>query len=430
MEAPADPVWSSIRSNFAVAYHWDLPLLGVARHFHVLTDGRVQHFEGVFFVPGYLLDSWDIDVRKQADAPRVLVRMRSADWHAVGKYSKTLRILHSSLHFDGQSAVIDTTSGMSVVSGAITTVEDTTVCAAEIFSGAFCGWSQAAWMVHKAGYPLHVRWLLDHDASVYDSARMVHARPLARVTNSEELRCQLQGFGDIFVPGCVRDPFWHRLLACPHLGLVATSPPCPPWSTASRGPGLDALDGQLLLHVLAAIEPFQVPCLCLEQVAGFNQHPHYSRIQNAWEEAGYKMVWSRQQDLLDLSPSSRKRFLAVLARKDLAYAVSLSCNPPLTQRRPTLETFQGLMDLPDDLLQPCLLSEDLLRVYMDPDFLPCRGPQSQQKPPLHAYGFGNPPIAWGALWLSMISSMNCHNLACRQQASWVNWCSLDRACVF
>ena len=298
------------------------------------------------------------------------MRLRLSDYYSVAKHAQSIRILHSTIDHANDVPVIEADVGATVVMGAFHVRRDEVIVAAELFSGAFAGWTQAATLLHHLEVPIRVRWALDQDPSVWPSLRMVHERPLFKVENEAELQMALEGSMDIFALATFQHRWWHRLLSVSDLEFLLASPPCPAWSTASHGPGLDADEGKLFLYLFALLEVSQVPCLLVEQVSGFKMHQHYACLQEIWESIGYKLVWDYQLDLVDCAPGSRPRYLMLLVRFDKIPSKSIPRLPFVVPRRPTLESFQCVVSLPPDLLQPCLLDESTLALYYDPELLP------------------------------------------------------------
>ena len=332
--------------------------MGFCRHFHVSLDGQVRRQGDDFLLTGVLLRGWAVDAAPVCEGPavKVLVRMRASDYYAVGKHSEKVRILHSTLTHEPEQRVIDATYGSTVVAGLTHIRRDETVAMAELFSGSFNGWSQAAYVLHDMGYDVKVRWLLDQDPACATSAGLSHDACLHVVTNEGELRSALTSSGDVFAVASLEHAWWHSLCALPGTVVWAASPPCPPWSMASWGPGLESQDGQLVLHLLALLEVYQVPCLVLEQVAGFRAQKHFPEIKNAWEAIGYRQVWEKVWDLAEIAPGSRPRYLTVLMRQDVP-GRCLQWHPPTLPVRPTLDSFQCVAQLPPDLLAPCVLAQ-------------------------------------------------------------------------
>ena len=121
---------------------------------------------------------------------------------------------------------------------------------------------------------------------------------------------------------------------------------------ASLGPlqaharAFHSTDGQLMLRLVAFLEVFRPPLCCLEQVEGFRKHRHFSTIEEAREAAGYVQVWGRTIDVVDCASETRKRFLLVLARRDIASECKPMHEQPVLPKRPTLGTFNCLPQMP------------------------------------------------------------------------------------
>ena len=363
--------WDSIRSLFQAADLMGVPDLGVHAHFHVQLDGRAHTSGDAMLVSGHLLEGWSLHAGPLSEGrQKVVVRLRPSDYYAIAKHASTIRILHSTIDEAGSPPIIEANVGASVVAAAFHTRQDEVVMTAELFSGAFSGWTQAVTVMHYLSVPVRVRWLLDQDPTVWRSTQMVHEGPLYKVENTRQLQRALEGSMDVFALATFQHKWWHKLLAIPDLELLLASPPCPAWSSASYGPGLESEDGRLFLHLFALLEVFQIPGVLVEQVSGFKAHPHFDCLRAVWESIGYRMIWEYHFDLVDCAPGSRPRFLMLLVRSDKVPLRPIPKLPPVLPRRPTLASFQCLVQLPLELLQPCQLDEATLAQYLNPALLP------------------------------------------------------------
>ena len=298
-----------------------------------------------------------------------MIRMHLVDWFAVASHCNDLRILQAKVEGSATLPIIDATEAVSVIAGPVRLREDSVVQLVEIFSGGFCGWSQASTVISQGFLPTRMRWLLDREPHCIPGAKIAHG-DLHTVSNASDLTLALRGDLDMFIQADIADSWWYRALALPQIQAWCTSPPCPPFSTASSGAGVTAPDGKALLHVLALAEVFRPPMICIEQVSGFKQHPHFGFCQGIWEFLGYKMVWSDCINLLDVAPTSRPRFLGLLVRDDALPPTPLCSFRLALPPRPSLGSFGCLVDLPPCLQQPCELGNELLQIYLSPEFLP------------------------------------------------------------
>ena len=239
----------------------------------------------------------------------------------------------------------------TTVSGCVDIRRDETIETAELLAGGFNGWFQASYVISRSQRPVRVRFSLDRDTRCAECAAYTHPG-VCVVDDPQQLQASLPKDLDLFVVGDIDQRWWVPALAKPSIEAWMVSPPCQPFSTASSGPGVFAQDGKALLHVLALAEVLKRKCICIEQVQGFVRHPHFGFLRAIWESLGYKAVWQGSFDLRDVAPSSRMRFLIILARSDIVPATPISSSWPVLGPRPSLGSFACLVDLPPALKAP------------------------------------------------------------------------------
>ena len=279
--------WSSIKRLVEVSDSLGLPSGAFDQHFHISLDGDKRFLDDGVLVTGFLLGSWKPHETRKGS--RVVIRLRYSDYYATAQHASTLRILFAALCNEPTGPVIDVTGRMSMVATTVDLQSAETLVVAELFCGSFCGWSQAAYQLHRLGRPLYPKVLLDAVEGCFPSARLIH-KGLRKVSSLDELQALLQGNVPVFVHASLTDHWWLRSLSapCPHLWCI--SPPCQPWSTASAGPGLEADDGRLILHLSSLLRALRPPAFCLEQVVGFVKHQHYPFIKDLWHSLDYRLV--------------------------------------------------------------------------------------------------------------------------------------------
>ena len=371
--------WCDYR--FALQHKLDVEQLQ-PQHFFVSLSGRHVVSGDSVLVTGALLDSWVEAAEGQQQAPgsKVVVRLSLQNWYMIAKHVQCIRILNAQLIPEQTGPVIDTTIGSSVVSGNVVARADESIQVSEIFSGGFLGWSQAISILEHHQIPVQVRWMLDREPL---SARGAAAQfdSMCNISAVEDLQAAFQSKGPFFVNADAFNDWWLQIIPHAATDLWCASPPCQPWSAAGSGQGLHCKEGQLMLRLAALLEAFQPKICCLEQVEGFCKHRHFRVVQDAWNTAGYEKVWSRTMDLVDCAPETRRRYLLVLARKDVAAGCQPHRDMPVLPRRPTLGSFQCILQLPSALKQACQLAPATLAMYLDPYFLPpCRNPERPLSP--------------------------------------------------
>ena len=183
------------------------------------------------------------------------MRLSFADWVSTAKHSSSIRILQARVLAGMDGPVLDATLPATTVAGLTVLNHGEQLQVAELFAGSFMGWTQAAYVIHKGCHPLRVRLLVDREASCSDAATFTHS-PIRPVLSLKELCRALREDCNMYVVGDVSDPWWYKALSLPSIKLWCASPPCQPFSTAGRGPGLLVPDGQALLHFSVLLEIF------------------------------------------------------------------------------------------------------------------------------------------------------------------------------
>ena len=366
-----DHIWRDIKAALQVCTDTGLPVEGDFFHFHVLLEDRFRIKDDFVLLPALLLGSWTSQAPESTstEGRKVLVKLPLTAWYSTAKHCKHLRIFHCPLTRSSGLPLIDATWGSAVTMASPILREDTCLQAVELFAGGFCGWGQSLRILEGLGCKVKTRWLIDHSKDCFEAARMVHGG-LTLVQDSQALKHAARHSPDpVFVLGDIKSSWWHTLFAETPEGFWCASPPCPPWSHASTGPGLQSEDGQLLLHLASMMQAFQPLCVCVEQVAGYRQHSHFDFVQSCFAEAGFIRVWHEVVDLGDFLPSFRRRYLAAWVRRDLATEVPSFRDLPLPLR-PSLQGSRCVVELPLALKAPCLLAPETLSLYQDPMLLP------------------------------------------------------------
>lgn len=112
----------------------------------------------------------------------------------------------------------------------------------------------------------------------------------------------------------VLDKNWYQAVGEWGIDLLTMSPPCPPWSSASTGQGLERDSGFLFLATIPLVRWFRPKYIALEQVGAFQLHPDKSFIVKMLAFMGYRFLFQRVVDLKDVMNTMRSRYLAVLVR--------------------------------------------------------------------------------------------------------------------
>ena len=367
----AQSYWQEIRALYEASTSLNISFPR-GNAFHVALDGRANWHEGRWLLSGFLLASWfeNSQTEPSLEKQAVVVALSETIYQAVARTSSVLRILQAQVSSDSAVPIIDTCRGLSVVAGTSVLQSSEVVEIAEVFCGGFNGWSQGIHVLRSFGYHGRVKWLLDTAQDCFLGTRQVNPGATC-VYEQGSLLEEWTKDSPVFLCTSLEHVWWLQGPALTHPAIVCASPPCQPWSTGGVGSGLESPDGMLFLHLIGQLAFLQPPLVLLEQVPGFRQHKHYETVKLAWTEAGYQVAWMGMSDLLECAPVCRKRFLIVLKRSDLE-APKVSADSPVLPPRPTLGSFDCLLDLPLDMLRDCQLSDEVMQLYLDPWFMPPR----------------------------------------------------------
>ena len=137
----------------------------------------------------------------------------------------------------------------------------------ELFAGGFGGWRQALEVMNMfAEIPFHtcaVEWDVQA-AFCYAAANKAllvdgyHKLPHDLLTATSH---------DLVIHGDVTSENWLEAVARWGPEIIAVSSPCTAWSSASKGPGLNSFEGQLLPESLGIVKLIRPRLVLLEQVA-------------------------------------------------------------------------------------------------------------------------------------------------------------------
>ena len=328
----------------------------------VLIRAELQEAPRRFRVSSSTAQSWT--------TRRCLVRLRRVEWDILRHCGTTWKIIQAPVKSAWRDFILDCTGVFTVVVARATLTQDTTLQMAELFSGGFAGWAQAAYILRRSGIPLQCSWSVDRDPAC--SKMTAAANPESKVAaNWHELDGLrfAQDRHHWHLQADVEDNWWLAAAQTRPVQVMTVSAPCQPWSRGGSGAGLATADGAAILRAADICGFLEVPVVAMEQVEGFIEHAEGQVVLDGWRQAGYRVVW---QDILDIAavlPASRRRHLIVFAHDSLA-CETLRPAPWVPFSLPDLGRAGVLLDLPQDVLRQCLLDDALWQKYMDPWYLP------------------------------------------------------------
>ena len=301
-----------------------------------------------------------------------LLRATHGQFDTLLQYVSGVRVMQAHLCTQGHVCIIDATCNPTFLAGYIPLQAGESLRVAEIFSGAFMGWSRAAWLVRQHGVPCHTSWYLDVDETCEEPLRFWDP-PIVVADSVDDIPASVLPTPSVFLRASWDASWWKAAFALRPIHMVCISPPCQPWSTASSGSGLHSHDGALIIKAFSLLGAVQVPLVALEEVSGFASHPHFALILKHINDVGYQCIWRRSLQLSEVGPVARKRFFMIL--KHVTHVDPCPDDVGgLVWRSRSFPSFADVKahfeQLPEALLQPCLMSPEVLAAYLDPALFP------------------------------------------------------------
>ena len=320
-------------------------------------------------------EHYGTDVRPPAKLPPrgvAVLRASRTQYDMLLRHVSEVRVMQAHVHRQGHVCIIDAEGDPTFLAGYVPLREGETLQVAELFSGAFMGWSRAAWTIKQCGVPCHTSWYLDMDPSCAEPLKFWDPNVVVAQC-ADDIPASAQPTDSVLLQASWDSSWWKAVFACRPTHVICLSPPCQPWSTAGSGSGLHSPDGVLIPKAFQLLAAVQVPVVALEEVSGFSSHPHYGLVMRHINDAGYQCVWRRSLQLAEVGPVARKRFFLILRH----VSHSDPCPPNLQGIVWRSRAFPSFADvdayfehLPEPVLSPCLLSPQVLDLYLDPALFP------------------------------------------------------------
>ena len=192
---------------------------------------------------------------------KVVLVLRAADWPAIQDACGPIKVLQAAHKPQQHEAILDCTGPDSAIVSTAAVVQGETLQVAEFFSGGFAGWSQASYIMHRQGVPLHVRWSIDVDPDCWEMQQC-----------SDPCRGQVQSLRDLdLVPTEHQASFhicadvlwgwWVRVLGRFPVQALCVSSPCQPWCLGHEQEAGRALKAQTASYSLE-LQTLRQPLKC------------------------------------------------------------------------------------------------------------------------------------------------------------------------
>ena len=324
-----------------------------------------------------------VDITKPpVEARKVVLRASFQDYDFLLKHVCQVKLIQAFVHHSDGLVVLDATAAPSFFSGQRPVTKEATIQVAELFAGGFAGWSRAIGLLQHTGVKVHTSWCLERAADCIPPLQAQH--PDMMVADATcDVTPVLQPTDTIMFHADFNSTWWRPAASARPVQAFCVSPPCQPWSTASSQSGLNAPDGLLILQVVDYLKVMAPALVVYEQVDGFSKHPHFPVFFHAMEQAGFSCVWRGSLQLSDIAPTSRRRYFLVWRhRENGSDHLPFQHTSWMSLKAPSLRACRALFDhLPSPLLAPCMLSSEVMQMYMSPELLPanrhgqaCRDP--------------------------------------------------------
>eukprot|EP00438_Fugacium_kawagutii_P001736 Skav219917 [mRNA] locus=scaffold2006:81597:85595:- [translate_table: standard] len=237
-------------------------------------------------------------------------------------------------------------------------------------AGAFNGWHQAAKSLGQLPHQPRCKWSIsvDHDLA---TCQVAAQNVGVEVTEPPFDQPPPSMISDMIIWGDVKDTPWAAMVADSCNVGWTISFPCPPFSKGNHEKsGINHREGKVLLHILTWARKAQPLFLALENVDGLAAHEHFRILKLFIRWAGYKLKWTLVHDMSQISPSYRKRWLAVAVRCDIVDSWPVQLDPVFVEQIPSWHCSAFDFPLPESLKQQLTIDEHLSVPYGRRDMLP------------------------------------------------------------
>ena len=185
-----------------------------------------------------------------------------------------------------------------------------------LYGGGFGGWTHA--MSHLVGFhavPAQTV-MIESDLLACIGYSVSHGVPIINGYSKLPVNLMHKVFTGCAIHANAVSDTWIEAIAAWHPNLITVSAPCRPWSAASESKGLAGQEGVLLPETMFQCRLLQPSYVGLEQVSGFQLHPHKRFVLKTIYMTGFTLLWSQCLDLSHFGPVHRSRWLALLKRVD------------------------------------------------------------------------------------------------------------------
>eukprot|EP00438_Fugacium_kawagutii_P006560 Skav207720 [mRNA] locus=scaffold1347:154768:159378:- [translate_table: standard] len=232
---------------------------------------------------------------------------------------------------------------------------------AEAFGG-LGGWTLGAKLTGA-----HVSLIIEADSHVAQAASRSLGIPCFSIETMMEMARDMN-LPDVAIVTCdVLDSRIWAIAGFMGIACWLASPPCPPWSGASRVRGLFAEAGQTLVRFIYYLGISKCRCVSFENVPGIAKHLHFVLVKTAIQEAGLELVVASVDRLTPLLPATRPRWLATCVRKGYDVPPNMLARVKCLGIPTRLRDTRGACIQDSDVVQWCLHDWELCQCIPSPD---------------------------------------------------------------
>ena len=166
--------WSDVQSLFSFATSSPELLDGSCATFELKIEGEPVLDSDSALIRVRVLQQMEATLQdgsvspREASAPghKAVLRVPLGVWYSLVQHCETVRAVWTQVAVRDRIVILDATRSPAWLAGNVALRADEAVSLAEIFAGGFAGWTQAAWCVQEAGYPIRTSWMLDIEDEV------------------------------------------------------------------------------------------------------------------------------------------------------------------------------------------------------------------------------------------------------------------------
>lgn len=174
----------------------------------------------------------------------------------------------------------------------------------ELFSG-LGGWTRGL-----KTFNVDSTVLVEKDITVARASAKSLQLPMCHVDHVYNELCKGVWPSPSVLVGDLADKRVWTILSYFQIDVGCMSPPCQPWSRASRESGLAVCDGKVFAITLMMAPHVGIRVLNVENVSSIELHPHYQPLIDFAKSKGYKILHSGSYEAFPFIPIKRDRWLA------------------------------------------------------------------------------------------------------------------------